>query len=622
MQSRIKRLVLSLGLTLALTLAWALEVHSVPAVAALRAAPVKAPVAPAAELHVCPDGCAYSSIQDAVDAAVAGDVIKVATGAYTDVNNRGGLAQVVYVAKTVTIRGGYTTAFADPPDPDANPTTLNAQGQGRVLYITGDVSPTIEGLRITGGDATGLEGRADSEDDVGGGVYVSAAMTTLSNCVIYNNTASTTGRGRGGGLYLYLSDATLDGNTVQDNTASTTERGLGGGLYFWYSDVTLSNNRVQGNTASTVDLGRGGGLELEDCDNATLRGNTVVSNTAGTAGGSSGGGLYLEDSHSATLSDNTVQGNTASTGGNGFGGGLVLYHSNSATLSGNTVQGNTASTGGNGHGGGLRLYESDGATLSDNTIQGNTASRVGLGLGGGLYLDKSDSVLSGNTFVHNTASVASIGRGGGLSLQNSAATLSANTIISNTATLNAGADGEGGGMRAYGSNPFTMTNNLVAHNHASTQGSGLWCAGQSWDHTVGHLLHTTIADNHSSGQGVFVGDYTSLVLTNTIVAGHQSVGITVTDKGTATLAATLWRDNATNTGGEGTITSSSNVYDDPAFAAPSAWDYHLTANSAAIGAGVNTSVTRDIDNEPRDAEPDVGADEFSRPIYLPLVLRQ
>lgn len=64
---------------------------------------------------------------------------------------------MVYISKTVTIRGGYTTTngFADPPNPDTNPTTLDAQGQGRVLYITGDISLTIEGLRITGGESAG-----------------------------------------------------------------------------------------------------------------------------------------------------------------------------------------------------------------------------------------------------------------------------------------------------------------------------------------------------------------------------------------------------------------------------------------------------------------------------------
>ena len=42
--------------------------------------------------------------------------------------------------------------------PTTTPTTLDAQRQGRVLYITGDINPTIEGLSITGGNAAGLGG--------------------------------------------------------------------------------------------------------------------------------------------------------------------------------------------------------------------------------------------------------------------------------------------------------------------------------------------------------------------------------------------------------------------------------------------------------------------------------
>jgi hypothetical protein len=85
-----------------------------------------------------------------------------------------------------------------------------------------------------------------------------------------------------------------------------------------------------------------------------------------------------------------------------------------------------------------------------------------------------------------------------------------------------------------------------------------------------------------------------------------------------------------NTSGEGTIlTGTVNITGIPAFADPSAWDYHLTADSAAINKGVDVSAmplcSHDIDGNPRpqgDA-PDIGADEFREgyQIYLPLVLR-
>ena len=113
------------------------------------------------------------TVQYAVDAASPQGLIKVAAGVYTGVNNYGGLAQVLHISQTVTVRGGYTTTgdYAGPPDPEANETTLDAEGQGGGVYITGTISPTLEGLRITGGDATGLGG-GEGAWDAGGGVYV------------------------------------------------------------------------------------------------------------------------------------------------------------------------------------------------------------------------------------------------------------------------------------------------------------------------------------------------------------------------------------------------------------------------------------------------------------------
>jgi parallel beta-helix repeat protein len=257
----------------------------------------------------CGGATPCQTVQYAVDQAQAGEEVRVASGLYTGVQGRpapseylnppasGVITQVVYISKTVTIRGGYTTAFTDPPDPETNPTTLDAQGEGRVLFITGDISPTIEGLHITNGDATGL-GSVWGQD-IGGGVYVINATPTISNNRMFSNTAQ-----YGGGLYLHDSDVTLSGNTVTDNTAS--ERG--GGLYLWSSDAMLNGNTIISNTTAQY----GGGLFLQFSDNAALSGNVVISNTAQV-----GGGLYLWGSD-ATLTNNVVADNQATSSGSGL----------------------------------------------------------------------------------------------------------------------------------------------------------------------------------------------------------------------------------------------------------------------------------------------------------------
>ena len=290
-----------LGLSLTLVLLWLLSSGL--------------PTAHAIDLKVCVEGlptCPYASIQAAVDAAVTGDVIKVAAGTYTtvtmrprnDITTTGDVTQVVYLTKTVTIRGGYTTtnSFADPPDPVANPTILDAKGQGRVIYVTGNITPTIEGLHLTGGNAAGLQGTSFVGSwDSGGGMYIITASATLSRCQVYNNVAGVTNT-IGGGIYLNASSARLYNNRLFSNTAE-----YGGGMFADYGSPTLGGNTFATNTAS-ID---GGGAHLY-YSVAALDGNTVFSNDA-----QYGGGLYFQNS-SDTLSNTIVANNRASLNGSGL----------------------------------------------------------------------------------------------------------------------------------------------------------------------------------------------------------------------------------------------------------------------------------------------------------------
>jgi parallel beta-helix repeat protein len=498
---------MGLGLTLALILLWTLGDGSVLAAAARVPASVPRtdrtlkpswagmareafegpPVAPSApttvtELYVC-DTCLYTTVQAAVDVADSEDVIKVATGVYTGVSARYGMTQVVYINKGVVIRGGYTSSDWDHADPEANPVTLNAEGQGRVLYATVDVSITLEGLRFTGGDAAQGGG-----DNYGGGMYVDSARGMITGCQIYSNTA-----GRGGGVYLTYSRATLNGNTIATNTATAADvYDGGGGVYLHQSPATLDRNTVVSNTAS----GRGGGVHL-DRSGARLGGNTLIGNAAGD----SGGGVYLWDSDTAVLIGNWVMSNTADQDG----GGLYLHNSD-ATLNGNTLSGNAAGS----DGGGLYTGSNSGAELSHNIVVSNTAS----GSGGGLYVGSSEPTLVNNVVAENVAGSA----GSGIYVHSD----SNPRLLHTTIVHNRGGDGSGVCVSHSGSDYSTVVlvnTILVSHTVGITvaAGDGAILTATLWHgNTIadwggnGHILSGTLAHNHW-GAPAFVsptnGDY-------------------------------------------------------------------------------------------------------------------
>ena len=217
---------------------------------------------------VCGVAC-FASVQEAVDAAVPGDQIRVATGVYTGVHARGGMTQVVYISKTVAIRGGYSSDLTV-RDLDLYPTTLDAQGQGRVVSIVSAGAPTLDGLNITGGNADGVNAYCTNtggpSDGCGGGIFAHGSSSIIVNNVISNNVAGVSEGANnvsGGGICMASgAGAVISGNLILSNTASLGARGMGGGVTLLFvHDATVIANRFMSNTATTDSClpGWGGG---------------------------------------------------------------------------------------------------------------------------------------------------------------------------------------------------------------------------------------------------------------------------------------------------------------------------------------------------------------------------
>jgi hypothetical protein len=102
------------------------------------------------------------------------------------------------------------------------------------------------------------------------------------------------------------------------------------------------------------------------------------------------------------------------------------------------------------------------------------------------------------------------------------------------------------------------------------------------------------------------------------------VGVAFGQPSTATLNGVLWFGNGQNVGGAGAITVTHAITGFPLFGPDG---YHIMSGSGAINAGLDTSVTTDVDGQPRPfEEPDLGADEYWPAgalsyVYLPLIVR-
>jgi len=318
-----------------------------------------------------PDGCnwgtAFSKLQDALTASVAGDEIWVATGTYypdegsTQINDD--RSSTFHLKNGVAVYGGFngTETTRSQRDPSFNVTILSgdigtvgviADNAYQVVRIVGNLADVyvLDGFTVTSGNSNGSSGH-------GGGIYIQNASPYLGNLTITDNIASANGAGvfvtSLSSVRASYSSPSLANVVISNNTAAR-----GGGLYTQNSSPVLSSVSFVGNTATS---GAGGGMNNQVLNASTDEYSIPILDGVTFSGNSARGGAGLFNNHSYPVLINvTFSSNIAS-----IRGGAMLNEGASPILRNVTITGNSAPVG---TGGAIRNIQNASGSFSNPQI--------------------------------------------------------------------------------------------------------------------------------------------------------------------------------------------------------------------------------------------------------------
>ncbi len=290
-------------------------------------------VALARTWYIKPDGTGdVPTIQAGIDTAEVGDVVLVAAGSYTWTNQGTG-------DEYGLIRfWGHVTGFELRSESGAGATILDAEGQGRVIYLMGYNEVVIDGFTITGGVAPSFGYYQ------GGGILAHLTSPTIRNCIIRGNSAECGGGVQFNGYCAPVFEDCSIINNIADNGGGiclaasldlmtfircvikyNSVTGKGGGVYvdrvpFWFVDCSISANYAGA---------EGGALYGREIRPSVILGNTMSENISPV-----GGGIRLVTSSSCVIKNTIIA-------YNGTGGGVSLGSGSTISVEACDLFGNT-----------------------------------------------------------------------------------------------------------------------------------------------------------------------------------------------------------------------------------------------------------------------------------------
>lgn len=440
----------------------------------------------------------YQHIQDAINAAVSGDVINVSAGTYKE---------QITINKNLTLTGATssTTLLQAPATVVADSLGLN-----NVLEVTGGAQVTITNLGINNSVTAACSG-IDYGIFVGGGATLTINHSALTNCQNW-------GAIRAGANYLFQI-----GNLVADqNTISGYQKG---GIVV---DGTGSTGTITGNTitgAGPTDTMAQNGIQVSRGATATVSGNTVTNN-------------YWTDA-SGSIADNNPTTNPANA--DGAAGILLFQAGNGVSVAQNTLTGNQY---------GIWSVETAGTlTINGNTILGATDSTnakvIGIAVWNSQYGDApvaTNAITSDNTVSNVVYGILDVENMGStpttITAHNNAFTNFRSLAVYNgsTATINATLNYWGSTHPAFGSiisgkvtyDPYftnaALTNRSDARTVTDSSGNGFVSPTTPQLIVTSHTQPITVTV--ASGTTNATIDFSSMITGNTGTIPQTTVNTT------------------------------------------------------------------------------------------------
>jgi predicted outer membrane repeat protein len=304
----------------------------------------------AADIRVPGD---YSTIQDAIDAAVVGDRILLGDGVFRGEGNR----DLDLLGKSITVKSAHGPVFC------AIDCEGSEAGQHRAFDLSRNESraTVISGLTIMGGSVAG-----PYDEDDGGGIRLRGSSPSIVGCSFSGNSSG----GAGGAIAcLQLSNPLIEHCSFLQNFGFDGGGAIG-------CDASSPVIRVCEFYRNGV-YNAGGAISCYRGSSPEITGNMFKDNAADL-----GGGIYCELNSSPLIEGNRFTENSCVW----YGGGILCNNGSAPQIRNNLLDHNYA-----GSGGGISVTYNSSAVIENCTFSSNTGGSIG----GAVYLSESLVTITG-----------------------------------------------------------------------------------------------------------------------------------------------------------------------------------------------------------------------------------